>query len=73
MLKLCLTYFLWVTGFWGFSYWMPTVLKDVADLTGWVRQTTGSFAGALLYLAVSLTAAGLLILTLRRAPPGVRA
>jgi len=181
VLKLCLTYFLWVTGFWGFSYWMPTVLKDVSGwsnseigqafavamlvslvasvatghssskrnekrwhgavhmflaaigvgasaftrdpwiflgfltlaavgtyaplavwwsypttflsgaaaagavglinsvgnlggfvgpyLTGWVRQTTGSFAGALLYLATSLAAAGLLILTLRRTPP----
>ncbi|MFI5169716.1 MAG: MFS transporter [Vicinamibacterales bacterium] len=180
VLKLCLTYFLWVTGFWGFSYWMPTVLKDVSGwsnaaignafaaamlvslaasvytghssskrnekrwhgalhmflaalgvgaaafardpwlllllltlaavgtyapmsvwwsypttflsgsaaagavglinsvgnlggfvgpyLTGWVRQTTGSFAGALLYLAVSLTLAGVLILTLRKAP-----
>ena len=180
VLKLCLTYFLWVTGFWGFSYWMPTVLKDVSGwsnaaignafaaamlvslaasvytghssskrnekrwhaalhmflaalgvgaaafardpwlllllltlaavgtyapmsvwwsypttflsgsaaagavglinsvgnlggfvgpyLTGWVRQTTGSFAGALLYLAASLTLAGVLILTLRKAP-----
>jgi ACS family tartrate transporter-like MFS transporter len=180
VLRLCLTYFLWVTGFWGFSYWMPTVLKDVSGwtnaqvgqafgvamlvsllasvytghssskrnekrwhgaghmflaaigvgagaftrdpwtlllfvtlaavgtyapmsvwwsypttflsgaaaagavgminsvgnlggflgpyLTGWVRQTTGSFAAALLYLALSLTAAGLLILTLRNAP-----
>ncbi len=181
VLKLCLTYFLWVTGFWGFSYWMPTVLKDVSGwsnpeigrafalamlvslvasvatghssskrnekrwhgaahmflaalgvgaaaftrdpwvfllfltlaavgtyapmavwwsypttflsgaaaagavglinsvgnlggfvgpyLTGWIKQTTGSFAGALLYLAVSLTAAGVLILTLRKASP----
>jgi sugar phosphate permease len=181
VLKLCLTYFLWVTGFWGFSYWMPTVLKEVSGwsnseigqafavamlvslvasvatghssskrnekrwhgalhmflaalgvgagaftrdpwiflgfltlaavgtyapmsvwwsypttflsgaaaagavglinsvgnlggfagpyLTGWVRQTTGSFAGALLYLAASLTAAGLLILTLRNTAP----
>jgi len=180
VLKLCLTYFLWVTGFWGFSYWMPTVLKDVSGwsnaaignafaaamlvslaasvytghssskrnekrwhaavhmflaalgvgaaaftrdpwlflllltlaavgtyapmsvwwsypttflsgtaaagavglinsvgnlggfvgpyLTGWVRQTTGSFAGALLYLAASLALAGVLILTLRKAP-----
>ena len=181
VLKLCLTYFLWITGFWGFSYWMPTVLKDVVGLvelaigqavrgrhaglaagvrstpgtrprsgtrsagtarvtcssrpigmgaapsratrgscsflvrwprsaptprcrsggrtprtflsgaaaagavglinsmgtsaassartlTGWVRQTTGSFAAALLYLALSLAAAGLLILTLRSAP-----
>jgi sugar phosphate permease len=181
VLKLCLIYFLWVTGFWGFSYWMPTVLKDVSGwsnaevgqafavamlvsllasvytghssskrnekrwhgaghmflaaigvgagaftrdpwillffvtlaavgtyapmsvwwsypttflsgaaaagavgminsvgnlggflgpyLTGWVRQTTGSFAAALLYLALSLAAAGLLILTLERMPP----
>jgi nitrate/nitrite transporter NarK len=38
-------------------------------LTGSVRQTTGSFAGALLYLAASLTAAGLLILTLRNTAP----
>ena len=182
VLKLCLTYFLWITGFWGFSYWMPTVLKGVSGwsnagigraiavamlvsllaslytghssskrnekrwhgatplflaaiamaagactrdawlfcaflvlaavgtyapmsvwwsypttflsgmaaagalglinsmgnlggfvgsyLTGWVRQTTGSFAGAMLYLALSLAAAGMLILTLRRPRPG---
>jgi predicted MFS family arabinose efflux permease len=185
VLKLCLTYFLWVTGFWGFSYWMPTVLKDVSGwsnsaigqafavamlvsllasvytghssskrnekrwhgalplflaavgvaaaaftrdpwifllwltlaavgtyapmsvwwsypttflsgtaaagavglinsvgnlggfvgsyLTGWVRQATGSFAAALLYLAVSLAVAGLLILTLRQASGAPRA
>ena len=178
VLKLCLTYFLWITGFWGFSYWTPTVLKEVSGwsnvaigrviagamlvslvasvwtghsssrrnekrwhgalhmflaaagmtgaavarepwafcafmtlaaigtyapmsvwwsypttflsgmaaagaigfinsmgnlggfvgpyVTGWVRQTTGSFAGAMLYLAASLAAAGVLILTLRR-------
>jgi ACS family tartrate transporter-like MFS transporter len=184
VLKLCLTYFLWITGFWGFSYWMPTVLKDVSGwsnpaigrafalamlvslvasvatghssskrnekrwhgavhmflaaigvgaaaftrdpwsfllfltlaavgsyapmavwwsypttflsgaaaagavglinsvgnlggfvgpyLTGWIKQTTGSFAGALLYLAASLAAAGLLILTLRPTPPAPR-
>lgn len=178
VLKLCLTYFLWITGFWGFSYWMPSVLKEVSGwsnaaigqaiaaamlvsllaslytghsssqrnerrwhgalhlflaaigmaggafardpwlfcgfmllaavgtyapmsvwwsypttflsgmaaagavglinsmgnlggfvgpyVTGWVRQTTGSFAGALLYLALSLAAAGLLVLTFRR-------
>ena len=41
-------------------------------LTGWVRQTTGSFAGAMLYLAMSLAAAGLLILTLERRPPDAR-
>ena len=38
VLKLCLTYFLWVTGFWGFSYWMPTVLKDVS---GWSNAEVG--------------------------------
>jgi nitrate/nitrite transporter NarK len=38
-------------------------------LTGWIRQTTGSFAGALLYLAGSLAAAGLLVLTLKRRTP----
>jgi len=182
VLKLCLTYFLWVTGFWGFSYWMPTVLKDASGwsnsevgqafavvmlvsllasvytghssskrnekrwhgaghmflaavgmggaaftrdpwvlllfvalaavgtyapmsvwwsypttflsgaaaagavgminsvgnlggflgpyLTGWVRQATGSFEAALLYLALSLAAAGVLILTLREGAPG---
>jgi len=181
VLKLCLTYFLWITGFWGFSYWTPTVLKEVSGwsnvaigrviaaamavslavslwtghssskrnekrwhgalhmflaavgmaggafardpwvfcgfmllaavgtyapmsvwwsypttflsglaaagavglinsmgnlggfvgpyVTGWVRQTTGSFAGAMLYLAASLAAAGLLILTLRKSKP----
>jgi ACS family tartrate transporter-like MFS transporter len=181
VLKLCLTYFLWITGFWGFNYWMPTVLKDVSGwsnaligqrfavammvslaasvytghsstlrdekrwhgafhlflaatglgvgalvhapwvfyaclvlaavgtyapmsvwwsypttflsgtaaagavglinsignlggfvgpyVTGWMKQQTGSFAGALLYLAASLTAAGLLILTLRKGTP----
>jgi len=178
VLKLCLTYFLWVTGFWGFSYWTPTVLKEVSGwsnaaigraiavamlvsllaslytghssskrnekrwhgashmflaaigmaggalakdpwifcafmvlaaigtyapmsvwwsypttflsgmaaagavglinsmgnlggfvgpyVTGWARQTTGSFTGAMLYLAASLAAAGALILTLRK-------
>ncbi len=35
-------------------------------VTGWVRQTTGSFAFALFYLALSLAAAGVLVLTLRR-------
>ena len=32
VLKLCLTYFLWITGFWGFSYWTPTLLKEVSGL-----------------------------------------
>ena len=181
VLKLCFTYFLWITGFWGFNYWMPSVLKSVSGwsntaigqavalamlvslaaslytghssskrnekrwhgaahmflaafgmaagafahappvyyffmvltaigtyapmsvwwsypttflsgtaaagavglinstgnlggfvgpyLTGWIRQTTGSFAGAMVYLAASLAAAGFLILTLKRQLP----
>ncbi|HVB35059.1 MAG TPA: MFS transporter [Patescibacteria group bacterium] len=181
VLKLCFIYFLWITSFWGFNYWMPTVLKSVSGwsnvfigevfamamavslvvsiyvghfsskynekrwhgavplflaaigmgasayvhepwvyfvflvvtaagvyaplavwwsyptvflsgaaaagavgminsmgnvggfvgpyLTGWIRQTTGSFAMAMLYMAFSLAAAGLLILTLRKKLP----
>jgi MFS family permease len=181
VLKLSLTYFLWITGFWGFNYWMPTVLKETSGwpnafigqlfavamvvslvasvytghsstrrdekrwhgafhmflaaaglgvgtivhapwvfygclvlaaigtyapmavwwsypttflsgaaaagavglinsignlggfvgpyVTGWMKQQTGSFAGALLYLAASLVAAGALILTLRKGGP----
>jgi sugar phosphate permease len=32
VLMLCLIYFLWITGFWGYSYWMPTVLQEAS---GW--------------------------------------
>ncbi len=38
VLKLSLIYFLWITGFWGFNYWMPTVL---AELTGWSTRAIG--------------------------------
>ena len=38
-------------------------------VTGWARQTTGSFAGAMVYLALSLAASALLILTLRKSLP----
>lgn len=51
VLKLCLTYFLWVTGFWGFNYWMPTVFKQVS---GWSNVVIGQlFAVA---MAISLAA-----------------
>ena len=40
VIKLCLTYFLWITGFWGFGYWMPTVLKSTSNWSnlavGWM-------------------------------------
>jgi sugar phosphate permease len=38
VLKLCLTYFMWITGFWGFNFWMPTVLKAVS---GWSNAEVG--------------------------------
>jgi sugar phosphate permease len=38
VLKLCVTYFLWITGFWGFGYWMPTTLQEA---TGWSNLTVG--------------------------------
>jgi sugar phosphate permease len=38
VLKLCLIYFLWITGFWGFNYWMPTVLQEVS---GWSALRIG--------------------------------
>ena len=38
VLRLCLIYFLWVVGFWGFYFWMPTVLKQ---LSGWSTQLLG--------------------------------
>ena len=38
VLKLCLIYFLWVVGFWGFYFWMPTVLKN---LSGWSTSLIG--------------------------------
>ena len=31
VLMLCLIYFLWITGFWGFNFWMPTVLKKASN------------------------------------------
>ena len=38
VLKLCFIYFLWVVGFWGFNFWMPTVLKG---MSGWSTSLLG--------------------------------
>ncbi|CAB3394311.1 MFS transporter [Kyrpidia spormannii] len=38
VLKLCFIYFMWITGFWGFGFWMPTVLKSVS---GWSNASIG--------------------------------
>ena len=36
--RLCLIYFTWITGFWGFNFWMPQVLKGVS---GWSPSLVG--------------------------------
>ncbi|HHY66882.1 MAG TPA: MFS transporter, partial [Alicyclobacillus sp.] len=36
--ELCFIYFMWITGFWGFGFWMPTVLKSVS---GWSNASIG--------------------------------
>jgi predicted MFS family arabinose efflux permease len=33
VLKLGLIYFMWIVGFWGFGFWLPTVLKSVSGLS----------------------------------------
>jgi sugar phosphate permease len=51
VLKMCLTYFLWITGFWGFNYWMPTVLKSIS---GWSNLAIGQLF--VIPMAISLAA-----------------
>ncbi len=51
VLKLCAAYFLWISGFWGFNYWMPQVLKS---LSGWSNLAVGWLAAV--PMAVSLFA-----------------
>ena len=36
--RLCAIYFCWCTGFWGFNFWMPQVLKGVS---GWSPSLVG--------------------------------
>jgi predicted MFS family arabinose efflux permease len=38
VIKLCGAYFLWITGFWGFNYWIPAVLKKAS---GWSNLAVG--------------------------------
>jgi MFS transporter, ACS family, tartrate transporter len=38
VLKLSATYFLWITGFWGFTYWIPTELEKAS---GWSHLAIG--------------------------------
>ncbi len=63
VLKLCVIYFLWITGYWGFTYWMPTVLKEGS---GWSNRAIGWLIvipmtlslGAMLYTAGSSARTG---------------
>jgi MFS family permease len=41
VIKLCVIYFLWITGFWGFNFWMPQVLKA---FSGWSNMAIGWLA-----------------------------
>ena len=50
VLRLCLIYFLWIVGFWGFNFWMPQVLKG---LSGWSASLVG-FAIAIPMLCVNM-------------------
>jgi nitrate/nitrite transporter NarK len=51
VLKMCGTYFLWITGFWGFGYWMPTVLKAAS---GWSNLAVGWMIVAPMILSVAV-------------------
>ena len=54
VLRLCAIYFLWITGFWGFNYWMPTVLQEVS---GWSALSIGWA----LVIPMTLSLAGMLL------------
>lgn len=53
VLKLCLTYFLWITGFWGFNYWMPTTLKEVS---GWSNAFIGQMFAVAMLISLAASA-----------------
>lgn len=48
VLKLCGAYFLWMTGYWGFNYFTPSILKDL----GWSNQTVGWMVAAAMVLSL---------------------
>jgi sugar phosphate permease len=53
VLKLCFIYFLWITGFWGFNYWMPTVLKDIS---GWSNAFIGQVVAVAMVISLAASA-----------------
>jgi len=63
VLKLCLIYFLWITGYWGFNFWMPTVLQEVSGWStlkvGWTIAIPMSFSlAAMVFVAYSSSRSG---------------
>ena len=48
VLKLCLIYFLWATGYWGFNYWMPIVFSAISPSTQKPRCETDEYATSFL-------------------------
>ncbi len=55
---LCLIYFLWITGFWGYNYWTPTVLQEASGWSsvrvGWMLAVPMSLAlGGMLWVGWS--------------------
>ncbi len=55
VIKLCCIYFLWMTGFWGFNYYTPTILKEL----GWSSLVTGWLvAGAMAMSLVVMLGVG---------------
>lgn len=50
VLKLCLIYFLWITGFWGFNYWMPTTFKQVS---GWSNAAIGQLFAVAMVISLA--------------------
>jgi sugar phosphate permease len=63
VLKLCLIYFLWITGYWGYNFWTPTVLQEASGWSslrvGWMLVIPMSLAlGSLLWLGYSSSRTG---------------
>jgi sugar phosphate permease len=54
VLKLSFIYFLWVTGFWGYNYWLPTALKEAS---GWSNLRVGW----MMVIPMTLALAGMMV------------
>lgn len=50
VLKLCFIYFLWITGYWGFNYWMPTIFKQVS---GWSNVAIGQLFAVAMVISLA--------------------